>query len=114
LYENALKNRPGMPWGQAAQTKARCVGEAGVIGKDRGAEERLFTTKARRPPRCTKLEDEASDSLFHERHIEVHQEANAASRQFKIGDHLGFMDAQKRIDRLDLDDNRFLTRRSMR
>src|SRR5665213_1739300 len=32
--EGRIKNRPGMPWGQAAQTKARSLGHEGGVGKD--------------------------------------------------------------------------------
>jgi len=57
--------------------------------------------------KLTKSADQPPNALFEKDGVEIHQQADPASRQTQIGQHLGFMEARKRLDRLDLDDKGF-------
>jgi hypothetical protein len=99
-----------MPWGQAAQTKRRCVGEAGRVGKDGARSNVKKENHEAHEGRegFAKSEYEAPQPLFEQRYVEIHEETNPAIRQPKIRQNLSFMDARERVNGFYLDHHQAL------
>ena len=54
------------------------------------------------------VEDDAFQAFLENAHVEVHQQGKTASRELQVGHHLSGVDGIEVIDRLQLDDDRFL------
>lgn len=59
--------------------------------------------------RCTdRCQCQTSDALFQHRHVEVEQEPCSEAREFHVGEQLGLVNLEYRLNRLHLHDNEFV------
>src|SRR5579871_2422729 len=64
-------------------------------------------TKLTKEAKRTKSAHDPPDTIPEQSHVEVHEERQPLVRKLQVRERLRFMEARQRLDRLDLDDDRF-------